>query len=79
MHVRNEHIAYIVIFYFLEFWVSVCADGQQDRGSKYKSVRYNKTVRYATTDFEIGMRNAIQFVYPDVQLQGCWLHYCQNT
>jgi transposase-like protein len=39
--------------------------------------KYGIIVRYATTDFEIGMRNAIQSVYPDVQLQGCWFHYCQ--
>lgn len=28
------------------------------------------------TDFETGMRNAIQRCYPGVRLRGCWFHFC---
>lgn len=28
------------------------------------------------TDFETGMRHAINKFYPDVILRGCWYHYC---
>lgn len=28
------------------------------------------------TDFEAGMRNAINTVYKNVTLRGCWFHYC---
>lgn len=28
------------------------------------------------TDFELGMRSAINKIYPTVPLRGCWYHYC---
>lgn len=30
-----------------------------------------------TTDFEKALRSGILKVYPEVQLKGCWFHYCQ--
>lgn len=29
------------------------------------------------TDFETGLRHAIRIKYPNIQLRGCWFHYCQ--
>lgn len=28
------------------------------------------------TDFELGMRSAINKCYPEVPLRGCWYHFC---
>lgn len=28
------------------------------------------------TDFEAGLRNALNTVYPNTVLRGCWFHYC---
>lgn len=28
------------------------------------------------TDFEVGMRNAIQECFPGIRLRGCWYHFC---
>lgn len=30
------------------------------------------------TDFECGMRSAINKCYPNAVLRGCWFHYCQS-
>lgn len=29
------------------------------------------------TDFETGLRNALNAVYPNTVLRGCWFHYCK--
>lgn len=29
------------------------------------------------TDFELGMRKAINIFYPSAKLRGCWFHYCR--
>lgn len=29
------------------------------------------------TDFELGMRKAINDFYPNARLRGCWFHYCR--
>lgn len=29
------------------------------------------------TDFELGMRKAINEFYPSAKLRGCWFHYCR--
>lgn len=30
------------------------------------------------TDFETGLRNALNEVYPKTVLRGCWFHFCLN-
>lgn len=29
------------------------------------------------TDYEVVMRNALRFVWPEAQMAGCWFHFCQ--
>lgn len=57
------------------------------RGSKqisytrfFKAVEEYKPLKFKVmvTDFEIGIRNAALSVWPNIEVRGCWFHYCRN-
>jgi len=33
--------------------------------------------KYIMTDFEKGLRNALEWIYPEAQLLGCYFHFCR--
>lgn len=40
---------------------------------------FDMTCNSFMTDYELAMRNALRFVYPNAQFFACWFHFCQAS
>ncbi|CAF0949225.1 unnamed protein product [Brachionus calyciflorus] len=74
IHCVVKNIVLACAFIFLE---KKQADSYIEALEQIRNLTFNKNLKLILTDFEYSLMVSINTVFKEVQIKGCWFHFCQ--